>query len=340
MASALSRRLDERKRLEDEHNNRTDLIRYVDRPPRIEATSAVCHEGKILVPAEIKVQVALIPEAAVRLVTISGIGDQVWARGVVRDHLDAGLKVYLETNYPWIFWDFVGQPGFHFWHEEQPRAYGLRVATYLGRNMSDGKSVYAAMAEHTKTQGGNFKLPIHPSWAADADRVIDSIKPTKPLLIYRPLVRNHGRRSVTSRNPDYAAYSAVFASIRELFHCISVQGGPGEDIVHADRCDTVFHNGALALTTVAALMAQASLVYTCAGMGLVLGAGVGAKVMAVMGGYEDAKAYADTCVYAPALLIDPIKPCRCYSDAHDCQKTVDVPSAIHRAKEFIECHLH
>lgn len=335
MPSAMSIRLAERQAILDAHHSRPDLIRFLDTPPQIEAMSTYCHDGKIITPAAIEVRAGLIPGGNLRLVCISGLGDSIWTRGVLRETLKAGLNVWIDTPYDWVFWDFEGTPGFNFWSRERPATYGLRAATYLGRDMSDGTPVFAAMNERCRTPPGAFRLPIKPEWRAAAAAVLDQVQPKKPLMIYRPLVRNHGRRSVTSRNPDHAAYAEIYQAIRARFHVISVQGGGGEDIVHADPVDTVFHEGTLPLTTVAALMSQAALVYTCAGMGLVLGAAVAAPVLAVMGGYEDAAAYSDTCVYAPSLLIDPIKPCRCYADNHDCQKAIDIPAAIARARAFI-----
>lgn len=336
MPSALSIRLDERRAIVDAHNARPDLIHFLDGAPKVEATSAFCREGKIIVPAEVRVTAGLIPDGNLRLVCISGVGDAIWTRGVLRETLKAGLQVWIDSAYDWCFWDFEGVPGFHYWSREQPAAYGLRTATYLGRDMSDGMPVYAAMCQRCKVPPGDFRLPTKLEWTQAADAVLAQIKPKKPVMIYRPLVHSHGRRSVASRNPDHAAYAAIYAAIRARFHVISVRGGGGEDLVHADAADTVFHEGELALTTVAALMSRAALVYTCAGMGLVLGAGVGTPVLAVMGGYEDAGAYSDTCVYAPSLLIDPITPCRCYADNHDCQKAIDIPAAIHRAQEFCD----
>lgn len=335
MPSAMSRRLDARQAMLDAHYSRTDLIRYDDRPPQIEATSTyIDGRGNILTPSELKVNVSLVPEGNLRLVTLSGIGDALWTRGVLRGTLDAGMRVWIDTPFEWCFWDFEGQPGFQFWSREHPANYGLRTATYLGSDLSKGATVYGAMSQRCRTPPGNFRLPIHADWSRAADAVLDQIKPQKPLMIYRPLLNNHGRRSVSSRNPDHQAYAQIFASIRDQFHVISVANSCGETIVHADPADTTFHHGQLPITTVIGLMSKA-LVYTNPGMALVAAAAIGAPVIGVFGGYEDVHNYQDTVIYGRSLLLDPINPCRCMSDSHACDKRMNIPDAIKRAQAFV-----
>jgi hypothetical protein len=269
-------------------------------------------------------------------VALSGLGDAFWTRGVVRETLQAGLRVCLDTPHEWVFWDFEGQPGFSFWRKEAPpEAYGMRAATYLGRDLRDGQTIYGAMCERCRVAKGEFQMVLKPEWVAAADAVLKELAPRKPLMIYRPLVRNHGRRSVTSRNPDHGAYSKVFAAIRERFHVVSVAtDGMGESIVHADAADTVFHRGELPVTTLCALVVRAALVYTNPGMALVMAAALGVPVIGVFGGYEDAHNYADTLVYGPSLLLEPVRPCRCMSDSHGCDKRMDEVAAMQRAREF------
>jgi hypothetical protein len=340
MPSALSYRLAQRQALLDSHLLRPDLVEYQDSAPVVTASGALFRTGRILRPAKLEVEAARIPGGRLRLVSLSGIGDAVWTRGVLRETLKAGLQVWLDTPFEWLFWDFAGTPGFAFWREPGPDAHGLRTATYLGRDLlgaDSNNTVYGAMCLHCKVPRGDFRVAVKPEWDAAADALLARIAPRKPLLVYRPLVRNHERRSVSSRNPDHAAYSAIYQAIRARFHTISVAGGSGEEIVHADAADTVFHRGELPITTLVALMRRA-LVYTNPGMALVMAAGLGAPVIGVFGGYEDAHNYADTVVYGPALLLDPLHPCRCMSDAHACDKRMDVPAAIAKVERFL-CNL-
>lgn len=326
MPSALSRRLEARKLAMDAHLARPDLVGYQDDRPEL-----------VLDNGQLRVDVKPIPGNVLKLNSLSGIGDAIWCRAIVKETIKASLDVLLQTDHPWAFHDMAGMKGFAF-YDGREGVY-CRGATYLGEDLKGkGVSVFKAMCDRCHVSLGDFSLPVHPDWAAAADELVARIKPAKPVMVYRPLLHNHGRRSVASRNPDHAAYSAIFKSIRSRYHVISVAtDGAGENIVHADQADSVFHKGEIAVTTLMALMARAALVYTNAGMALVAGSALGAPVLAVMGGYEGSANYNDTAgVYGPALLIDPIEPCYCLADNHACKKAVDVPAAIKRAKEFCD----
>lgn len=337
MPSALSRRLEERQRILDEFRAQTDLVRYEDGNPEIVAQGAEFVNGQMVKPARHYVSKRLIKNGVVQLASLSGIGDALWTRGVVRETLKAGLQVVLDTPHRWAFWDFEGAEGFRFY--DGGEGVYVRGATYLGQDIvSQGLSVYKAMCQRCHVPLGDFSLPIRPEWDAEAVALLDRIQPGKPVMVYRPLVRNHGRRSVESRNPDHAAYSAIFRAIRDRFHVVSVcTDGAGESIIHADQADSVFHHGEVGITTLMALMARSGLVYTSAGMALVAASAVGARLLAVMGGYEPAANYRDTAgVYGHALLIDPINPCACMADNHPCDKRIDIPAATRAAIEFLE----
>jgi hypothetical protein len=338
VSSALSRRLEARRELLAEHLAREDLVWFADAPPVLEMTCARYCEGRLVEPGGTRLAARRIPGGRLRLITLSGIGDALWTRGVVRETLRAGLKVYLDTPFEWVFWDFAEVPGFHFWREDAaPAAHGIRTATYLGSDMSGGATVYGAMCARCRVPRGDFRMALKAEWLAAADAVLAQVKPCKPLMLARPLLRNHGRRSVALRNPDHRAYARIHAAMRERFHVISVADvRQGEDVVCAVEADSVFHRGELPVTTVAALMARAALVYTNPGMALVMAAALGRPVIGVFGGYEDAHNYADTVVYGPALLLDPIRPCRCMSDSHDCDKRMDVAEAVKRVRMFCE----
>lgn len=322
----------------DAHYARPDLIFYTDDKPDVEMSGALICKGKIVSAAGVHVRARRVPNGAVRLVSLTGIGDCFWTRGIIRETLKAGLTVYLDTPFEWAFWDLEGLERFHFWREGclPPGAYAVRTATYLGDDLTKGQTVYGAMCQRCKVPAGDFKFPIKPEWQVEADKFLRTLKPTKPIMIYRPLMSNPGRRSVSSRNPAHAAYSRIFEAIHGKFHVISVAGGSGESIVHKDKADTTLHNSEVSLTTLMALISKATLVYTNPGMGLVASAAIGTPVIGVFGGYEDAHNYQDTVIYGKSLLLDPINSCRCMSDNHPCDKSMDVAAAIARAQEFIK----
>jgi hypothetical protein len=321
------------------HYTRDDLVHFDDSCPEPVVKHCIIREGRVIQSASVEVAGKRIANNTLRLITLTGIGDAIWTRGVLHETLKHGIQVYLDTPFRWAFWDFEGQPGFHWWDDDclPHGSYSSRTATYLGSDLSQGETVYGAMCKRCHIPKGDFKLPIKPEWAAEADAVIKRLAPKKPLMIYRPLVHNLGRRSVASRNPSHAAYGKIFDSIRDRFYVISVaSGGKDENIVWADKADTVFHRSELSITTLVALMAKSALVYTNPGMALVVAAGIGAKVIGIFGGYEDAHNYEDTVIYGPSLLLNPIKPCRCMSDNHPCEKDMDVPVAIAKVKEFLK----
>jgi hypothetical protein len=329
---------DEIDRLYTEHYARPDLVHFEDSHPQIITRGSVFTEGALTQAATVELFAPRIRNNRLRLTTISGIGDALWTRGVVRETLKHGIEVYLETGYPWLFWDFEGIPGFHHW-DPSLTGYSHRVATYLGMDMTQrGRTVYSAMCERCRVAKGDFKLPIHPDWTAAAKSLIAQISPKKPICVYRPLVHNPGRRSVSSRNPDHSSYSQIFQSFKSHFHTISFAAEgryDNESIVHADECDSTFHRGEIPLHVVLALFAEAALTYAYPGMGLVAAAAIGAPVIGIFGGYEDSWNYSDSVIYGPSLLIDPIRPCRCMSDAHPCDKTLDIPAAIASSLRFV-----
>jgi len=335
MPSALTKRWELRDRVIQTHLKDPDLIHYVDQVPRVTVTGALICDGKVIKADEAKVITHRIPGNNLKLNCLVGIGDAVWTRAIVKETIARGIDVYLDTLFRWMFWDLEGKPHMHFWSDEQPHQFAQRTASYLGRDLRNGQTVFGAMCETCHVPKGDFRIALHPDWLAEADKLIAQINPKKPIMIYRPLLNNHSRKSVSSRNPDSGAYSDIYAAIKDKYHVISVAAiGHSESIISCDKADSVFHHGEIAITTLVALMSKADLIYTAPGMGLVLAAGLGAKVIGVFGGYEDAHNYEDTMVYGPSLLIDCIHPCRCMSDAHNCNKAIDVPNAINRAKQF------
>lgn len=339
MTSALTRRLEARKQALDAAMARADLVRFQDGRPEVVMRSPSFTDGVMTHKGSMEVVLKPIMDNTVRLISLSGIGDAVWVRAVVRETIKAGLNVLLDTAHPWAFWDFEGTAGFSFYHgEEQVYARG---ATYLGQDLrGQGLSVFAAMSKRCRVPMGDFSLPVKLEWDVAAVQLLAQISPAKPVMIYRPLLRNHGRRSVESRNPDHQAYSTIFKSIRDRFHVISVAThGSGEDIIHADQADAAFHHGEIPITTLVALMKRSALVYTNAGMGLVVASALGVPTIGVLGGYESSNSYRDTAgAYGPSLLIDPINPCDCLSDSHPCRKEIDLPAAVKRVNAFIGAH--
>lgn len=309
-----------------------DRIYYTDDYPEIVSYPTIATPHQTVGHHRVEVKARLIPAKRIAIKSLIGVGDAMWTRGIVRAHLDAGFEVSLQTKFPWAFWDIpAAKIGV------LPKGVPVRHASYIGLDLKGGMTVYEGMRARCHVPPTDFKLPIHPDWSAKAGEWLMRWPRDKPLAIVRPLVANRDRKSVTARNPDPTAYLEIFSAVKDQFFTVSVASGADNEVITtALPADMQYHNGEIPLPVLMAIMAQADLVYTNPGMALVTAAAVGAPVCAVFGGYEDAHNYQDTVAYGPSLLIDTIKPCRCMSDAHSCDKRVDIPAAIAKLSDYVK----
>ena len=312
-----------------------DRIKFEDRRPIVEVSSAIIMNGRLIKPSDYVVKARMLAGSAVIIVSLDGIGDAMWTRGVIRETLNAGLVVYLKTKHKWAFWDFESISGFNFFNEENPVYSSIRIATYLGCDLSKGKTLYEAMSEQCHVPTGNFRLSAKKQWVDDAITVVNGNK--RPLLVYRPLLRSNTRQSVMSRNPDRTTYEELYKHVKNKFFTVAVAAtGVDEMLYGAVEADMIFCKGQLPITTIIGLFTIADVVFTNPGMALVVAAALGTPVVGIFGGYEDSHNYKDTVVYGKSLLIDPINPCRCMSDSHNCDKRIDVAKAKQELDIFVE----
>jgi hypothetical protein len=181
----------------------------------------------------------------------------------------------------------------------------------------------------------DFSLPIKPEWRSAVRGRWDT--GGKPLMVHRPIVVRRewdGR----SRNPDPAAYDAIYRSIRDQFFVVSIADlRRGEEWIEGpdQPVDVRLHNGELAFEEMAALFAQADLVYCNAGFAPVLAQAVGTPVVVVYGGRESYRTTQRVGAHlAPTLPVDVVNPCDCHSNKHRCDKTIDVPKALAAVTAF------
>src|SRR5215471_7779764 len=185
----------------------------------------------------------------------------------------------------------------------------------------------------------DFSLPIKPEWRDKIRGAIKQWNPNgKPLLVHRPIVvRNEwdGR----SRNPDPKTYDELFRSIRDKYFVISLADlAQGREWIEGPQqeADIKLHKGELAFPEMAALFAEADLVFCNAGFAPVLAQAVGTAVICVYGGRESYRTTQRVGAHlAPTCPIDPITPCDCHSNSHRCDKRIDVPAALAKIKEFV-----
>ncbi len=290
-----------------------------------------------------------------------GLGDNLHQRGIIRQ-LMREAPVWLETSWPWVYHDLVG-PRLHLVRKAGPaqiyqrnqareaegfssvraplRAHERRVCWTPPDARGKG-SVLSGMCHRSGVDisvGADFRLPLRPEWQSEADLFLHRWRPSKRVMIYRPLVERAWWPGCVARNPEHGAYAALYRSIREKFFVISVaELVPGEEWLVGEPADVdiACHAGEIPVEVLAALVARASLVFSSPGFAVILAQAVGTPVAAVFGGYEDGRSFSTGARWAPYLPLQPITPCSCFAHDHACDKRMDVPAALEALSEFVE----
>lgn len=284
------------------------------------------------------------------MVGMHGLGDNLHQRSIVRAYLAKGREVWLETPWPQVYHDLAGprlklvDKGSSlrtqaknaranraaFTRQRPPPSVDVLRQNYPPALVRSEGSVLGAMSKVAGVPVGDFRLPIPKAWREKADAWIRKLAPTKPLMIYRPLVERTEWGGCAARNPDPLAYSQLFRTLTEHFFIISVA-----DLVEgkewlsgvSEEYDAGFHHGELDFETLAALTEMASLVFTSPGFAAVLGQAVGTPTVVVSGGYEDGTSFSAGATLTPTLAIAPINACNCFRHDHDCPKEIDMRAA-------------
>lgn len=290
---------------------------------------------------------------------MSGLGDCIHQRAIVREYLVRGREVWLETPWPCVYHDLNVRllPTATTLRtqvknrDRERRAYSrtrpagsvdkMRVA-YPPQMVRDHGSVLAAMSAQVGVPVGDFRLPIPAAWRAKADAWLAKWKPTKPLMIYRPLVERTEWGGCAARNPDSGSYQTLASSISGDFFVVSVADlVPRKEWLADDIrqvVDVECHHGELDFETLAALTEMAALVFTSPGFAAVLGQAVGTPTVVVHGGYEDGTSFSAGAALTPTLAIAPINACNCFRHDHDCDKAIDMKAALYNLARFTLDH--
>lgn len=291
-----------------------------------------------------------------------GLGDNLHQRAVIRQLMERA-PVWLETSWPWVYWDLVG-PRLHLVRKGAPAQIYARAQSREAAGFSttpppaDAVSVrinfsptavrecggvLAAMCRRVGVDyaRADFRLPLRGDWDYDASRFVSDLHlpRDKPWMIYRPLVERSWWAGCTARNPDHATYARLYREIRERYFVISVadlvQGeewAVGEDV----DVDLRAHGGEIPPPVLAALVARSALVYTAPGFATILAQAVGTPVVTVFGGYEDGRSFSAGARWSRYLPIEPVTPCACFSHDHACDKRIDVERAVERVRGFVD----
>ena len=272
--------------------------------------------------------------------------------------------VTLETSWPSVYHDLIAE-GLHvsrrpvalrtqtknasresesakFSSRHQFVRAGMRIAYGGGQVLQvPSKTILEVMCNVTNTNfaEADYRLPIPDGWHRTLEELL-SAPPSKPILVYRPLVARPEWRGSMARNADPAAYAALFAEIQERFFVVSVadlEEGQEWLVGHQPEADMVFHRGELVFETLAALFARADLVFTSSGFAAVLGPAVGTPTISIVGGYEDYRCHDSGAKFAPYLAIGPKVGCSCWTSAcrKVCDKSIDLIDAKDKLSNFL-----
>lgn len=305
---------------------------------------------------------ALAERGSLYVKGMRGIGDSIHQRAVVKQLIRRNL-IWLETPWPCLYFDLAG-PNLRFVAKQtklrfqsknmerergafvnQAGAFQCRVrVSYSHASIRRCGSVLGAMLNDCgcDPDAFHFGFPALPeTWTTKAHDVLDRIKPrgSKPLMILRPLSERTSWSGSRVRNPDTAAFAALYHALRESFFVVSAadwQEGQEWQVGETLPADATFHNGELDIETLIALTRLASLSYSAPGSAIIIAQAVGTPSIGVFGGFENGKSFSLGARFTPHLAVEPITPCDCFSTDHDCNTTIDVEAAIPRVREWTD----
>ena len=278
-----------------------------------------------------------------------GLGDNLHQRALVRE-LSKSHELWLKTSYPQIYHDF---PELHLVHlnspvrvmaknearsaqlycAEPPASLPVIRVSYPPEDVKKTGSVLGAMSKVCGVALGDFRMPVPPEW-----RMPQIDTGGRPLLVYRPLTERAESIGYATRNPDATAYNALFKAIRGEFFVVSVadvERGKEWLVGPPVAADLQLHAGELDFEALAGLFHSAALVFGAPGFATILAQAVGTPMVTVFGGFEDARSYSAGARFSPWLAIEPTKPCNCWTHGHDCDKRIDLASAVKRVQDFV-----
>lgn len=289
-----------------------------------------------------------------------GLGDNLHQRAVIRQLMKTN-DVWLESSWVAPYHDLIAdglkvvqkstalrtqsknstREASRFYRSlAPPYAKQIQVSYSIEQVRRQGSVLGAMLAMcGCDNKAADFRLPIQSTWQAKAQRLIEKWKPTKPIMLYRPLVQRTEWGGCAARNPDHYAYAHLFASIRERFFVVGIADlVPNvEWLVGCDfDLDAKCYAGELEFETLAALTQKAALMFCSPGFAVILAQAVGTPVVTVFGGFENSKSFSAGAKFAPYLGIDPVVPCDCFQHTHNCRKQIDLDPAAKRIKAFVD----
>lgn len=298
-----------------------------------------------------------------------GLGDNIHQRAVLRLLMET-YSITLETSWASIYHDLIAQglkvvrrptalrtqarnanrpteaamfspapPAHHHHHSRIRIGYNTRdVIRTRTQTVLEAMLISANLA--ARVEEADYRLPLKQEWLDAADALIASWKPTKPILIYRPLTHRPEWPGASIRAANPECYAEIVAMFRDEFFVVSVGDlEPGKEWVLGPqlRADVTLHKGELEFETLAALYHRAKLVYTAGGFSAILGPAVGTAVMSIGGGYEPPSWMSSGARFAPFLSVPTMHPCVCGSSScrNHCEKLIDMVKARDLVQSFL-----
>lgn len=289
---------------------------------------------------------------------MQGLGDNIHHRAIIRE-LMREHDVTLATCHGTLYHDLVARGLKLALRRSQlrtqaktqarekallaaPLPKGARSVTiWSGAVKAYGSGLAAMFASVglTMPERPDFSLPVPQEWRKALRERLPSAAKRRPIMVHRPVVLRRewdGR----SRNPLPAVYHELYSAIRSHFFVVSCADlEPGAEWVDGppyQEADLLFHRGELHFPQLAALWAEAALVFASPGFAPILAQAVGTPSVTVFGGRESSRTTNWVGAHlAPTLMIDPDRPCDCYSHVHKCDKRISLKPAVERLTAFV-----
>jgi hypothetical protein len=220
-----------------------------------------------------------------------------------------------------------------------PAGARVRKVWYAPQEVRQCRGVLAAMCLNCDVSydRADFRIQVPAEWVNAARAAVGY--PDKPILVYRPLVERTEWNGCAARNPDHDAYYALFRSVRDKFHVVSIADlVPGVEwtVGHDVEDDQRFHFGELPFETLAGLFSISALALAAPGFAVILAQAVETPVCGVFGSYEASYSFSGGARWSPYLGIDPNTPCDDFKHDNTKDKSIDIDAASARLAVFAD----
>lgn len=291
----------------------------------------------------------------IKIEGMHGLGDNLHQRAIVKHYMQDN-EVWLDTPWPSVYHDLIGpnlklvsngstlrtqaknaQRERGMYETDGPIPERVLKIMYSPQGVREHGSVLAAMCHHANSPVIDFSIPIKEEWSEKVFRLINHWKPSKPVMVFRPLVERKEWGGCKARNPDFAAYKAIYEKLAKDYFVISIADlEKGKEWLAMEDlpADVKIHRGELEFGTIAAMISRAELVLSSPGFAIALAQAVGTKSICVFGGYENSASFSAGATGAKYLGIDTVNPCQCFSHHHTCDKRIDIDMAFKKIEGF------